>query len=309
MKVNQKIFLVGCPRSGTTLLQQMLDTHSQVAITPETHFMRLFWEKSSYYGDLAEDDNYHKLISDLVAFPEFTEMELHPDNFRQLAFQTDRNYGSLFNLLLEQFAELKKAEVVGEKTPHHLKYIEPISKFFPSALFIHIIRDPRAVVNSWRKVSWSTGNIIGDARIWHRDMSIINSLPNQIQPSLLNVYYEKLVLEPEKTLTKICNFIGIEFETEMLNFHGRNTLSVNVEREPWKANAKRPLNPELISNWQSKLSVSMVLDIEAIVWTNMIPLGYQLKSPLLKLLFRSSKLYLSQKRSQIKQQIKTLINQ
>lgn len=308
MKVNQKIFLVGCPRSGTTLLQQMLNAHSQVAITPETHFMRLFWQKSNYYGNLAEDKNYSRLISDLVSLPEFTEMELHPDNFYQLAFQIHRDYGNLFNLLLEQFAKLKKAQVVGEKTPHHLRYIEPIYKFFPSALFIHIIRDPRAVVNSWRKVNWSSGTIIGDTKIWQEDMRIINNLPTQIKSSLLTVFYEKLVLESEKTLTKICSFIGVEFEPEMLNFHKINTSLVNVEREPWKVNAKRPLNPELIKYWQSELSVSMVLDIESVVWNDMIRLEYQLNNPLFKLLFRSSKLYLSQKRSKIKQWIKILIN-
>lgn len=308
MKVNQKIFLVGCPRSGTTLLQQMLNAHSQVAITPETHFMRLFWQKSNYYGNLAEDKNYSRLISDLVSLPEFTEMELHPDNFYQLAFQIHRDYGNLFNLLLEQFAKLKKAQVVGEKTPHHLRYIEPIYKFFPSALFIHIIRDPRAVVNSWRKVNWSSGTIIGDTKIWQEDMRIINNLPTQIKSSLLTVFYEKLVLESEKTLKKICSFIGVEFEPEMLNFHKINTSLVNVEREPWKVNAKRPLNPELIKYWQSELSVSMVLDIESVVWSDMIRLEYQLNNPLFKLLFRSSKLYLSQKRSNIKQWIKILIN-
>jgi hypothetical protein len=235
-------------------------------------------------------------------------MELHPDNFYQLAFQIHRDYGNLFNLLLEQFAKLKKAQVVGEKTPHHLRYIEPIYKFFPSALFIHIIRDPRAVVNSWRKVNWSSGTIIGDTKIWQEDMRIINNLPTQIKSSLLTVFYEKLVLESEKTLTKICSFIGVEFEPEMLNFHKINTSLVNVEREPWKVNAKRPLNPELIKYWQSELSVSMVLDIESVVWNDMIRLEYQLNNPLFKLLFRSSKLYLSQKRSKIKQWIKILIN-
>lgn len=300
--------MVGCPRSGTTLLQEMLDTHSQIAIAPETHFMRLFWQKKDVYGNLYEDENYYKLIADIIALPEFTEMELNQDKFRQLALEKNRDYGSLFNLLLEEFAVLKKAQIVGEKTPHHLRYIEPIYKFFPSALFINIIRDPRAVVNSWRKVYWSTGSIIGDARIWHKDMNIINHLPIQIKPSVLTIYYEKLVLESEKTLQNICDFIGVEFEPRMLNFYQRNTSSVNVEREPWKANAKQPLNPELINRWQSELSASMILDIETLVWNDMIRIGYKLNSNLFKLLFRLSKLFLSQKRSQIKQQIKTLIN-
>lgn len=307
MQVNQKIFLVGCPRSGTTLLQQMLNAHAQIAIAPETHFMRLFWEKSRFYGNLSDDQNYNQLISEIVALPEFSEMGLEVDNFREAAWNINRDYGSLFDLLLEKFAELKKTQIVGEKTPHHLRYIEPIYDFFPKALFINIVRDPRAVINSWRKVSWSSGNIIDDTRVWQEDMSIINNLPRQIQQSLLTIYYEKLVLESESTLKQICNFIGVEFQPEMLNFYEKNSQLVNVEREPWKINAKRPLNPELLNRWQSELSPSMITDIEAIVWNDMIRLGYPLKSAFSNLVPRWFYLELQVKKSEIKQWTKSLL--
>ncbi|NEP82822.1 MAG: sulfotransferase [Okeania sp. SIO3B3] len=140
--------------------------------------MKKFWRKRRLYKDLSNDQNYQKLISDIVKKPVFAEMELDADNFRQAALSITRDYGSLFNLLLEKFAELKKTSIVGEKTPEHLRYIEMIYKFFPSALFIHIVRDPRAVVNSWQKVSWSSGNVIDDTRVWHRNMIFIDNLPN-----------------------------------------------------------------------------------------------------------------------------------
>lgn len=63
------------------------------------------------------------------------------------------------------------------------------------------------------------------------------------------VFYEKLVLEFEKILKKICSFIGVEFELEMLNFYKINILLVNVEREFWKVNVKWFLNLELIKYW------------------------------------------------------------
>ncbi|NES70501.1 MAG: sulfotransferase [Okeania sp. SIO2D1] len=302
------MFLVGTPRSGTTLLQQILNAHSQIAIAPETNFMKKFWRKRRLYKNLSNDQNYQKLISDIVKKPVFAEMGLNADDFRQAALSITRDYGSLFNLLLEKFAELKKTSIVGEKTPEHLRYIEMIYKFFPSALFIHIVRDPRAVVNSWRKVPWSSGNVIDDTRVWHRNMIFIDNLPAHIKSSIMRINYEKLVLEPEQTLKKMCNFIGVEFEAQMLEFHTVNNNLVNVDREPWKVNIRQPLNPKLINQWQSELSPSMIFDIEAVAWFQMIRLRYPLNTPLFKLLPKSLKIYFSEnKKNQINQQIKSLL--
>ncbi|NEP39297.1 MAG: sulfotransferase [Okeania sp. SIO2G4] len=183
-----------------------------------------------------------------------------------------------------------------------------IYKFFPSALFIHIVRDPRAVVNSWRKVPWSSGNVIYDTRVWHRNMILIDNLLTHIKYSIMTINYEKLVLYPEQTLKKICNFIGVEFEAQMLEFHTINNNLVNVDREPWKINIRQPLNPKLINQWQSELSPSMIFDIEAVPWFQMIRLRYPLNTPLFKLLPKSLKIYFSEnKKNQINQQIKSLL--
>lgn len=306
--VKKRIFLVGSPRSGTTLLQQVLNAHSQIAIAPETNFMKKFWRKRRLYKNLSNDQNYHKLISDIVKKPVFAEMELDADNFRQAALSITRDYSSLFNLLLEQFAELKKTSIVGEKTPDHLQYIKTIYKFFPSALFIHIVRDPRAVVNSCRQVPWSSGNVIDDTRIWHRNMILIDNLPTHIKSSIMTINYEKLVLESELILKKVCNFIGVEFEVQMLNFHTRNNNLVNVDREPWKVNIRESFNPKLITKWQSELSPSMIFDIEAVAWFQMIRLRYPLNNSLFKLLPKSLKIYFYEnKKNQINQQIKNLL--
>ena len=273
-QIKGPIFLVGCPRSGTTLLQQMLDAHPAIAIAPETHFIRRFWLQRETYGDLTQDHNYQKLINDIIAIPEFSEMELNSHEFSEAVWQIKRDYSSIFHLLLKQFAGLRQVQIVGEKTPNHLLYMQTLQAFFPDARFIHIVRDPRAVVNSWRTVPWSTGSIQGDAKVWRRYMRTAQQTPPAGQ-TLFTLHYEHLVSKPEECLRNICQFLNLEFEPAMLNYYQQETALVNVSREPWKKNAVKPVSESSLNRWQTDLSAQTIAEIEAIVYPDMQQLGYQ----------------------------------
>lgn len=272
--IQDPIFLVGCPRSGTTLLQQMLDAHPDVAIAPETFFIRNFWLKQDKYGNLGEDHNYYQLVEDIISLPEFQEMELDPEVYRAAAWKSSRSYPLLLRLLLEQFAHKRDVAIVGEKTPNHLLYISILQQFFPTARFVHIVRDPRAVVASWQTVPWTTGTLAGDAAVWRRYMSTARGCPVALKPSLYTLHYEALIETPKITLKALCQFLQIQFEPAMLAYHQQPSHTVNAKREPWKINAKKQLSQTSLSRWQSTLSNSMIAEIEAVVWPEMMHFGY-----------------------------------
>jgi hypothetical protein len=278
------IFLVGCPRSGTTLLQQMLDAHPDVAIAPEIHFVRRFWQNRDAYGSLDSSDQFRRLLTDIMAIPEFAEMELDADRFSEAAWQSDRTYAALFQLLLQQFAHRRGVNVFGEKTPNNVLHMETLQTFFPSARFIHLVRDPRDVVNSWRSVPWSTGSIAGDAEIWEYYVSSARNCSDSVQAALLTVHYEQLVVSPEETLRSLCEFVGIEFTPAMLAYHQRKSQGVNVSREPWKANAVNPLSQGSIARWQRELTPEMISAIEAVTWFEMRHFGYKPQTQPMQLL-------------------------
>lgn len=273
-EMKRPIFIVGCPRSGTTLLQQMLDAHPDIAIAPETFFIRHFWLQRERYGDLENDANYHRLIRDIVKIPEFKEMGLNATEFSHASSNIDRKYPSVFQLLLGQFAQKRQVKIVGEKTPNHLLYMPTIQKFFPLARFIHIVRDPRAVVNSWQKVPWTTGSPGGDAEVWRRYMSTARLCSDTVKSSLFTLHYEDLVLAPEKNIRDLCLFLNIEFSSSMLNHAENKDQLVNVVREPWKVNAKKPVNQTSLDRWRAELSKRTVFEIETIVRSEMNYLGY-----------------------------------
>jgi hypothetical protein len=272
------IFLVGCPRSGTTLLQQMLDAHVEIAIAPETHFVENFWLKQDNYGDLAKDENYQRLIQDLVRVPEFCEMALSAEAFTAAAYAIERSYANLFCLLLSQFMKSRNVQIVGEKTPNHLLHMKTLKEFFPKSKFIHIVRDPRAVVNSWKKVPWTTGTVLGDAKIWRKYMITAQSrsIP---EDTLLSLHYEELVASPESSLRRVCNFLNLAFDANMLNYYAQHSQGVNVSREPWKGNATKPISSTSLTRWQTDLATQEVAIIEAVTGKEMRQLDYSPYAP------------------------------
>ena len=282
------VFLVGCPRSGTTLLQRILNAHSAVAIAPETHFIRRFWLPRATDGHLADTDAMQRLIDDVIAMPEFTEMGLDTAAFRASTTSGERAHRAIFGQLLTMFADRRGACVVGEKTPNHLIYMRTLESWFPGARFIHIVRDPRAVVCSWRDVPWSTGRPVGDAMVWRRYLATARRRPPLRQGALTTIRYEELILDTEATVRTVCRFLGLEFEPQMLSFHLKPSDIVNVAREPWKAAADRPIQDTSVDRWRSELSPDTVARIEAAVWPEMKRWPYPPSTPALRRLLAAA---------------------
>ncbi|MGG6238270.1 sulfotransferase family protein [Nodosilinea sp. AN01ver1] len=268
------IFLVGCPRSGTTLLQQMLDAHPEVAIAPETHFIRNFWLKREQYGNLENDRAYQALLHAIVALPEFTEMELSAADFVAIAQTLERSYKNLLGLLLDQFRQKRAVTMVGEKTPNHLLYMQILQEFFPEARFIHIIRDPRAVVNSWKKVPWTTGSVVGDAGVWRRYMATARQCP-PAHGAIYSLHYEALVSDPEASLKAVCQFLGLPFQMAMLDYYRQDPRGVNVSREPWKGNAVKPVSSDSLTRWQQEMTAEEIATVEWVAKAEMTGLSYE----------------------------------
>lgn len=280
--IHRPVFLVGCPRSGTTLLQRMLDAHPEVAVAPETHFMRRFWQQRYSYGPLQRDAHFEQLLQDIVATPEFQEMGLQAASYQQDAWTGPRTYPALFGLMLHHFARQRGVLVVGEKTPDHLLHISTLQEFFPEARFVHIVRDPRAVVNSLRSVPWSKGSVARDAEVWRTKLAAARRTAPQLGGRLHTIHYEHLVAAPEPILYALCRFLEIPYAPSMLTYYEEPVRTVNLKREPWKSKAARPLDPDALDRWRTDLSPSMIAEIEAVTLFEMRRWSYEAETdPLL----------------------------
>ena len=241
--------------------------------------MRRYWAAWEDYGDLSHPENWNRLVEDLVTASWFDEAGLDAEAFRAQARAEPATYAALLQLLFRQYAEDAKVRVVGEKTPNHVLHMPRLQAMVPEARFIHVVRDPRAVVNSWRSVPWSSGRLWRDAEVWRDYVQAARQDADQLEGALHTLYYEQLVRAPEAVLRAVCRFLEMPYRDKMLAFHEEAPDTVNVEREPWKEAATRPIDPAAADRWQQELSARMVALIEAKAWPEMERWGYLRETP------------------------------
>jgi hypothetical protein len=268
-------FLVGCGRSGTTLLQAILSSSKDIAIPPEIHFFRHVWMRRHEFGDLVKEQNLRKLLSHLFGLRYFHDLELSTEVIENKMILTERSVRSLFLVLLDTYREKLNKVRVGEKTPPNIHYVPTILKMFPQARIVNVVRDPRDVVNSLRKVPWSTPSVYGNVRRWKKYVQLhleyCSSLP---QTSYISLRYEDLVTHPSKEVKRLCNFLDVKYSDSMLAFYKRNEAGY-ANREFWKQNTNNPINRSGIGKGMRELKQSDIMLIERMTHREMILLGYQ----------------------------------
>ena len=255
-KVLSPIFIIGSPRSGTTLLQFILSSHPNIYIPDETGFIPFLLDQESVTKPLSLSEveallqrigrlNY--LWRDLV-----TDIPVFYQNLNKptLAYILDALFG--------QIIAKQNATRWGDKTPLYVRHIPYLAKIFPCAQFIHIIRDGRdATLSAQQK--W------GLSRFWYMDNYYLlqNWVTNvslgckegaQLQKSnYLEVRYEQLVQEPESMTRSICSFLNETYNPAML---AHNQLARQVGPGPDDhTEVMKPITAESIGRWRTQMSV------------------------------------------------------
>lgn len=219
------IFLVGCPRSGTTLLQSLLGTHPLIYSFPETKFFQFA---------LPEDrkEIIRKILGLISSnlpprLRNFFEYNLERpellDNFPRIPLVF--LYTKHFLKILDQLTLEKDKQVWLEKTPEHIFKISYIQNYLPSARFIHLVRQPKDVIASLYEITrkypeWWGGTWDLEYCIKRWQDSVEISCKYLDHPQHLLVKYEDLVREPTICLENICDFLQLGFTEKMLENYG-----------------------------------------------------------------------------------------
>jgi hypothetical protein len=233
--VESRVFVVGCPRSGTTLLQSTLAGHPLIQTFPETQFFTwafrrnwlkraLMWPAWAVRGRL-----------------ESFVRELNREDLVPLAhvglFQ--RDYYRPFIEVLDLLTLEAKREIWVEKTPRHLEFIDEIRRCVPRARFIHIIRDGQDVVASLYEVTrkypkvWHGALTIDQCiRYWNKAISVSAAWAGH--PDHYMVRYENLVKNLEAVDKALCSFLKIAYDQGMLDYVQAFGRIVRSKETGWK---------------------------------------------------------------------------
>ena len=283
------IFVIGAPRSGTTLLRLLLTTHSDICIPPESLFFVALEPK---YGNISNLlPQVEDFLNDLYSktFPKFCEWNID----RKLLSNNLKSYQELnYTLAVETVYQTyrqqfdPKASVWGDKNPCHIHHVDEIQKYFPESKIILIVRDFRACYSSMKNIVakeqgakevWTGPRTLeGMTRQWNQVVKLIEKYHQKNEQFYL-VYYEDLVREPSVQLTKICKWIGLDFQKVMLEFYRKNAelglvLSSQIVLNP---NTFKPINNERIDTWRNDLSFIEVEVIESENGKSLERLGYK----------------------------------
>lgn len=285
------IFIVGPPRSGTTLLSKILTEHPDIHITIETHFFEEVLP-GLREGDFNSNDLAGKLIDTHSSHlsPEQRRVELQNTNPEELAEAletTESTPRELLDSYLEYHARIRSKKRAGEKTPRHVFHLNTLRSLYPEAPVLLCVRDGRDFLASYKKKHAPTADT-DDGGIYH---PVITSMLwrgsikallefKQNDPRNLLVPYEQLVRSPESTIREICEFLDEPFHGTMLNPESDNT---SYENDTGDSDG---IYTSSIGQWEEQLEASEIAIFDCINGSLMDDLGYDRK-PVNYSLFRS----------------------
>jgi len=247
-RIDRPIFVVGHPRSGTTLLASMLGRHPDIASTPETLYMTegQFQLAPSYaIGAAATALRMQK--TRLRHLP-FTEKDIADE----LARIGRLDAPGVFATLLDMFQRRQGKPRVLEKSPVHVRHIDELLSWFPDARILWIIRDGRACVSSLLNVEWASKDTTVLGRAWVRNMSFALASERRAGRSMLRVSYERLVAEPEATIRETEAFVDVSHDPAVLD-HTRKVETVSRFETGWKRNVNEPVSASRADAWREEL--------------------------------------------------------
>jgi hypothetical protein len=186
---------------------------------------------------------------------------IHNENFSQFLEALMRLYGK---------GRGKNEKFIwGDKTPNNLVHMPLLHGCFPNAKFIHIIRDPRARALS-AKNAWGA-NMLYSAERWNLSITKARDQGLRLGSNYLEVFYEKLVQQPNEIIEEICKFLDIPFDETMLH------LDKPVENRGAKTSETRTSNiivSEHVEKFRDELSPDEIRRIEEVAYPEAKKLGY-----------------------------------
>lgn len=197
------MFIVGCPRSGTALLRDLLRAHPRLAFPGESHFIPAFWRA---YGDPRTSREARALAARILRLRWVRAWELERD---PASFAHHRTFAGLVDDLYSTYAVREGAPRWGDKTPQHALCMPLLLEVFPRAQFVHIVRDARDAARSLVRLDFGPRNLYAAGRYWRRLVTTARSDGRRLGPARYEeVRYESLVADPEAVVRDVLRFLG-----------------------------------------------------------------------------------------------------
>ena len=256
-------FVVGAPRTGTTLLRRFLSAHSRVAIPTESGFM------VDYLDAAVPLETKKRLLTEEPEI-EYWSLRLTPEELAPLP-----TIGACFDHAHRRYAEAQGKDLWGNKTPKLVRAGALLSEHFPGCRFLHVVRDGRAVASSLRRSEAHRLHLLYGARRYAADAARGLALERAYPERVMRVVYEELVVDPEPVLRRVSDFLGLSYEPAMAEGRKSLDLTPGEQRAGHHQNVGRAVDRAFVDKWRETLTRDEVALVEHVVGPVMRELGYE----------------------------------
>jgi len=257
---NRPIFILGNPRSGTSLLRLMLHCHPKICIPPESHFFLWLEEKYGHWNkDLIEG-----YLEDLYKSTKFETWKIDRNDLKfYLKKFSPTSYAELTSLVYSYYAKSENKMPIywGDKNSLWIDKLDKIKYYYPDAFVVHLIRDGRDVACSYREINKKkintpyapklSNNIAEIAENWNlSNISVEEFLKSLPREQYVQVKYEELLIYPNSILKNILRPLDLEPTSEQLEYYLKDKKNIEPEEFfRWKEKLNQPLDTKNIEKY------------------------------------------------------------
>jgi len=315
-------FIIGSPRSGTTMLRMLFDAHPNIAIPIEHPYFLLFYSKYhkikywtkelliEFYEDLRSKQKFKEWSIDYWSL----DSNVIKNNLLKCEGKNDfHTICKVIHLSYESFYEKKDITLIADQNPVYSVCINKLIEVFDNVKFIHITRDYRDHINSIKNVSFGGDAVPLIALRWKLFLKNTLKYKKQHPELFFTVKYEDFVLSPDKYMKEISSFLDIEYLPSVFDFYkiqsNLNDYSKLVENRDkrlsffnffaesilkYHSNLMKPINSSNIYAWRKSMPSQEVELADFMVGKYAELAGYERKYNRINvfLFFKTSLLYI-----------------
>lgn len=273
------IFMVGEQRSGSNLLRLILNESPDIAAPHPPHILERLMPVVNDMFDFEDTLNFRQLIDKVCQM-----VEANPVEWEKVVFDREeifsrckaRNLIAIYDAIMATYAEAHDAKMWLCKSMQNIRWADELDAHFKDPKYIYLYRDPRDVCLSFMKAVVGEKHPYFIAKKWVELQKLCIDYRNSARrEQLFSLCYEDLLDNPERYVTALCSFLGIEFKPEMLAFHKSNEASNAARSSKLWANVSQPIMRSNRGKFAKELSKNDIEIIESIAGDVMDILGYE----------------------------------
>jgi hypothetical protein len=267
-------FVVGNDRSGTTMLRLVLD-RGGVAIPPESMYLVDF-ARVRRNGDLSDPAAAAAFLRRVWEHPRVRLWKLPGD---PPTVPSGVGHADAYRFAVEApfraYARVQGKERWADKTPLYLAHLEELDAVWPAARFVVLVRDGRDVALSLMGVPFGPNNVWAAARFWAAGIRRGEAAARRYPGRVITLRYEDAVSDPKAEVRRLCEFLGLSYEDDMLAIERSDASKVVKDQAGWFTNVWAGINPSAVGKWRSAMTPRQQAVFSAIAGPELERMGYE----------------------------------